>query len=91
MNSNSFFFSNIDVDYIDDFIIKNLQEYANESFEHIYLINKPLAEKKYDYTVNKVLVFLSPGYKIKFINLTIEDENEFEDMYLDFIEDLGHI
>ncbi|MFR4052821.1 MAG: DEAD/DEAH box helicase, partial [Clostridium perfringens] len=91
VNSNSFFFSNIDVDYIDDFIIKNLQEYANESFEHIYLINKPLAEKKYDYTVNKVLVFLSPGYKIKFINLTIEDENEFEDMYLDFIEDLGHI
>ncbi|SCK02097.1 Superfamily I DNA and RNA helicases [uncultured Clostridium sp.] len=90
MDSTSFFFSNIDSEYFNNISIKNLDKYANENFQNIYLINKPLSEKKYSYTVNKILIFLSPGYNINFVNLNLE-EDEFDDIYEDFIEDLGHI
>lgn len=81
---------NIDNDHIDKEYIENLKKYSDENFKHIYLINRPLSEKKYDYTVNKVLIFLCPDYNIQFVNLNLS-EDEFEDIYEDFIEDLGHI
>lgn len=90
MDSTSFFFSDIDKDYFEDELIKNLDKYSNNNYQHIYLINRPLSEKKYNYTVNKVLIFLSPGYNINFININL-GKNDFEEIYLDFIEDLGHI
>lgn len=90
MDSTSFFFSDIDSEYFEDLSVSNLDKYANENFQHIYLINRPLSEKKYNYTVNKILIFLSPGYNINFVNLNLPND-EFEDIYEDFIEDLGHI
>lgn len=90
MERSSFFFNNIDIDYIDKSIIDNFETYSINNLKHIYFINKPLSEKKYDYTINKVLIFLCPGYNIQFVNLNL-DEEEFKDIYADFIEDLGHI
>lgn len=90
MEQSSFFFINIDNDYIDNEYINNLKMYSDENFKHIYLINRPLSEKKYDYTINKVLIFLCPDYNIQFVNLNL-DADEFDEIYEDFIEDLGHI
>lgn len=89
-NKNSFFYSNIDSENINNSIIQHLENYALNHSQRIYLVNRPLSEKKYDYTVNQVLIFLSPNHNIQFINLSL-DENDFEEIYLDFIEDLGHI
>ncbi|MCI9978429.1 DEAD/DEAH box helicase [Clostridioides difficile] len=90
MKQNSYFYSNIDNDYIDKSLIKTFEMYSEKSYNHIYLINKPLSEKKYDYTINKVLIILCPDHNIKLVNLNLS-EDEFDDIYLDFIEDLGHI
>lgn len=90
MTTKNHFFCNIDNDYIDKLVLNNLTKYFNENFQHGYLINRPLSEKKYDYTVNKVLILLCPDYNIQFINLNL-GQSEFDEIYLDFIEDLGHI
>ena len=90
MESTSFFFGGIDSEYFDIKSVENLEKYANDNYQHIYLINKPLSEKKYNYTINKILIFLSPGYNINFVNLNL-NRYDFDDMYEDFIEDLGHI
>lgn len=90
MESTSFFFSDIDSEYFDSKSVERLEIYSNNNYQHIYLINKPLSEKKYNYTVNKILIFLSPGYNINFVNLSLNDD-EFDEIYEDFIEDLGHI
>lgn len=87
---NSFFFNNLESSCIEKITIDNLKAYAINNQQQIYLINKPLSEKKYDYTVNKVLIFLCPGYNIQFVNLNLR-EDEFEEIYEDFIEDLGHM
>lgn len=91
MENNSFFFSDIKTDDIDKIeIIDKLKQYSIKNSKSIYLINMPLSEKKYDYMIDKILIFLCPGYNIQFINLNLE-EYDYEDTYEDFIEDMGHI
>ncbi|OTY56530.1 hypothetical protein BK748_15455 [Bacillus thuringiensis serovar graciosensis] len=90
VESTTFFFSNIDSDFIEKEKFACLEDFSEENEQQIYIISRPLSEKKYDYTVNKVLILLSPGYKILFVNLGLS-EAEFNEIYLDFIEDLGHI
>ncbi|MED1093635.1 DEAD/DEAH box helicase [Bacillus paramycoides] len=93
---NSFFYSNVSSDYVRKEFLEEIIELSKEKAQHIYLINRPLSEKKYDYTVDKVLILLSPGYKMYFIGLDIDKKDpeaveNFEEIYEDFIEDLGHI
>ncbi|HGA0700391.1 TPA: DEAD/DEAH box helicase [Bacillus cereus] len=93
---NSFFYSNVNSDYVRKEFLEEVIELSKEKAQHIYLINRPLSEKRYDYTVDKVLILLSPGYKMYFIGLDIDKADtqaveNFEEMYEDFIEDLGHI
>lgn len=58
--------------------------------EQIYLISSPLGDKyTYHYEQN-VIILLSPKHKIIFINLG-ESEEQFEEFYEDFIEDLSSI
>lgn len=90
MDSNSFFFNNVDMDFLDDISIEQLKSYSQENAQRMYLIKQPLSEKKYDYTVNKVLIFLCPDYNIQLVNLNLK-QDDFDEMYLDFTEDLGHI
>lgn len=88
--TSSFFFNNTEDQHLTHEILFNLKNFAEQNVNPIYLLNRPLSEKKYDYTMGKVFIFLSPGTKIYIVNLNLNTE-DLEELYLDFIEDLGHI
>lgn len=70
--------------------LNSLEEYSNSRQMQIYAIKNPLGENKYNYDRDDVLVLLSPGYKITFINFG-DDDNDFKDFQEDFVEDLGSL
>lgn len=88
---NSLFFNHVEKNEGNIKIIKRLEEFVfNDSQQQIYLITAPLGEK-YDYDYEKnVIVILSPKHKIIFLDLK-NDEDNFEEYYEDFIEDLSSI
>lgn len=73
-------------------IIKAFEKYSrNTDNTTIYLLNTPLGEMyDYDYKEN-VIVVLSPGYRIIFLNLDNTQEEQFKYYCQDFISDVGHI
>ncbi len=88
---NALFYAHIEKTDINETFINNIEKYIDETNEQIYLINKPLGEKKYKYDYeNSALVLLSPNHKIIFIDL-LNNVIAFEDFIEDFIEDLGSI
>lgn len=89
---NSLFYSHIEVNEKNEDIIKQLEQYAkNNSNEQIYVVNAPLGENKYSYSYQEnAIVILSPKHKIIFFDLK-NDEEQFEEYYEDFIEDLSSI
>lgn len=76
---------------IEDFIHK-LKEYAEKSTNgnSIYVINKPLGEKKYTYAYESAMVILIPKHKVIFMNYG-RNKEAFEDYVEDFLDDIGHI
>lgn len=76
---------------IEEFI-KKLREYAesNTNGNPIYVIDKPLGEKKYSYAYEKAMVVLIPKHKVLFVNYG-KNEEAFEDYVEDFLDDIGHI
>ena len=88
---NSFFYSQVEKNDTNELLIDAVEKYVNETKEQVYIINKPLGEKKYTYDYeDKALVLLSPKHKIIFLDIGI-DEELFEEYIDDFIEDLGSI
>lgn len=55
----------------------------------IYLLKKPIIDKKADYEYQGAFVILVPKHKMIFVNFG--DDNLFEEFQDDFIEDLGYI
>lgn len=76
---------------IEEFIQK-LKEYAESNMDgnSIYVIDRPLGEKKYSYTYEKAMVILIPKHKIIFMNYGRNIE-AFENYVEDFLDDMGHI
>lgn len=89
---NSLFFNNIPINDNNSEIIKKIEEYTNiNKNNQLYLINTPLGGRKYEYDYqDNVIIILSPKYKIIFINV-LENTEDFEEYYDDFIEDLGYV
>lgn len=88
-NSNSLFYTNIEnKDGIEEFFAE-LEEYATEGINPVYIINRPL-EEKVTYGYEKAIVVLIPKHKIMFINYG-NNEEKFEDFVEDFTEDLGQL
>lgn len=85
-----FFYNDVEYNAKNSCFLKDLEKFSQESSKQIYVINKPLGERKYSYDYQDSLVVLIPKYKIIFINFG-EDNDGFEDYYLDFIEDIGYI
>lgn len=73
-------------------IIEEIRAFSSENTnEQLYVINSPLGDKKYSYPYqDNVIVILSPKHKILFIDLN-GNEEEFDEYYDDFIEDLSSI
>lgn len=87
----TFFYTQIEENTNNTNIINITKYFSHITKEQIYLINKPLGENKYKYNYeDKVLVLLSPKYKIIFFNLG-NFQKEFDNYVEDFIEDLGSI
>ena len=89
---NSLFYSNVDINENNSTFIEKISEYSkNNPLEQIYILSKPLSENKYKYEYEEnALVILSPKHKIIFLDLANKQE-EFEEYYNDFIEDLNSI
>ena len=88
--ADAIFFNHINQNDLNKKIIKSFEDFSKKHDNFIiYLITSPLGEQfKYEYE-NNVIVVLSPGYKIIFLDLACKDE--FDDYYEDFISDLGSI
>lgn len=88
---NSLFYSHVDKNSNNESFIDLVEQYASSHIQQIYLINEPLGEKKYSYEhEDNFIVLLSPKHKIMFLQLS-GNEDDFNEYYEDFIEDLGAI
>ena len=88
---NSLFFNHVEENERNSKVIKELEKFAFKNpQQQIYLITAPLGEK-YDYAYeDNAIVILSPKHKIIFLDLK-NDEDNFDEYYEDFIEDLSSI
>ncbi|HHB51671.1 MAG TPA: ATP-dependent helicase, partial [Saprospiraceae bacterium] len=89
---NSLFFNHVQTNEANKHIIQKFEEYVDTNpNEQVYLITAPLGEQKYQYDYeDNALVILSPKHKIIFLDLS-DREDEFEEYYEDFLEDLSSL
>ncbi|MFD2334382.1 DEAD/DEAH box helicase [Cohnella sp. GCM10020058] len=90
MTENQYYFSNITIEDKNQIIFDEIRDFANREKKTVYVINSPLAEKKYEYGYENAFALLIPGHMITFVNLG-KNGDEFADYCEDFLEDLGHI
>lgn len=91
MTLNALFYTQIDKTDKNELIVNKAEEYVQKTSQQIYIINKPLGEKNYNYKYeDHVVVLLSPNHKMIFIDLSGNEES-FGEYCEDFIEDLGSI
>lgn len=92
--SNSYYFQQLDAEVLENPLINRvLEELEGFSLEHkrqVYVIDKPIGERKYNYSYKEAIVILIPKVKILFVNFGA-DGNPFKDFLEDFIEDIGII
>lgn len=92
--TNSYFFEQIDSDLGSNTIIRGLitelESYAMGEKRQIYVIDKPVGERKYQYSYKEAVVILIPKVKLLFVNFG-ENIDSFQEYTRDFIEDIGHI
>lgn len=76
---------------IDDFF-DELKSYAeeNESGNSVYILNRPLGDKRYSYEYEKAAVILIPGHKMLFIDYG-NNPDAFDEYVDEFVDDTGHI
>jgi superfamily I DNA and RNA helicase len=92
--ASSYFFEQLDSETISNSrirsILEDLEVYAENQKRQVYVIDKPVGERKYQYSYKEAIVVLIPKVKLLFINVG-NDYEVFEDFTDDFIEDLGYI
>lgn len=92
MNDKSLYYKGFDtITEIDDFFDK-LREYAevNESGNSVYILNRPLGDKKYSYEYEKAAVILIPKHKMLFLDYG-NNQEAFDEYVDEFVDDTGHI
>ncbi len=92
MSDKSLFYKNFDSSTeIDDFFDR-LRDYAESSSSGnpIYILNKPLGDKKYAYSYEKAAVILVPKHKVVFLHYG-KNSMAFEDFFEDFLDDVGYL
>ena len=90
----SYFFEHLDTDTESNskvkLIISSLKKFAEQEKRQVYIINKPVGERKYQYSYKEAILILIPNVKLLLINVG-SDTSSFEDFSEDFIEDLGYV
>ncbi|QIA77273.1 DEAD/DEAH box helicase [Rodentibacter caecimuris] len=69
---------------------EELNKYSQDENTPIYIINRPLTDRRYSYDIRKAFVILIPKHKLIFVN-TGEDSKKFDEFILDFLEDAGSL
>ncbi|WP_066351138.1 DEAD/DEAH box helicase [Aliarcobacter skirrowii] len=88
---NNLFFNQIEENDLNKNLIEQLNSYIEKYKENVYLINKPLGKKEYKYSYeNSAVVLLIPKHTILVIDLQ-NSEEDFQDYYEDFLEDLASL
>lgn len=91
---NSYYFEQLDLDKLDNprirSILGKLEKFAEQEKKQVYVIDKPIGERKYQYSYKEAFVILIPKVKMLFINVG-RDIDSFDEFFEDFIEDLGII
>lgn len=86
----SFFYLQVDKNHKNHDLIEKIAEFAETNKKQIYVVDRPLGDKKYTYSYSDALLLLIPGHKLSFIDFG-NNEDKFEDYCEDFVEDLGSI
>lgn len=85
---NSLFYTNVENKEGIETLFDQLERYAEQGTNPVYMINKPLEEKNISYGYEKGIVVLIPKHKIMFINYG-NSKDKFQDFCEDFLEDLS--
>lgn len=70
--------------------MEDLQTLADSIKRQIYVLSGPLIDEKYQYNDETLMIVLSSKKKIAFVTTKKVDDN-FEDLFEDFIEDIGSV
>lgn len=87
---NSLFYINFEPDDAQRAFIDQVKEATTDSIDPIYVVSKPIIEKKNDYEYEGAFAILVPKHKIMFFDFG-KDEELFDEYVEDFIEDIGYI
>lgn len=91
MIDNSMFYMNFDDgDDIQKGFITKLKTIGFDNMNPMYLLKKPIIDKKADYKYKDAIVLLMPKHRILFFDFG-NNKDEFEEYVEDFIEDIGYI
>ena len=92
MRDKSLFYKGFDKSTEIDGFFEKLRQYAeaNATGNSVYIITRPLGDKKYTYEYEKAVVVLIPKHKLLFLDYG-ENEEAFNDYVDEFIDDVGHI
>ena len=90
MNSN-YFYSNIMQTSRNKAFLEDMQTLVDSIKQQIYVLSGPLIiDGKYQYNDESLMIVLSSKKKIAFVTTKKVDDN-FEDLFEDFIEDIGSV
>lgn len=70
--------------------VEAIRRIGLDDMNPLYLLKKPIIDKKADYDYQDAFVILMPRHKMIFINFGA-DEESFEEFQDDFIDDIGYI
>ena len=87
---NSLFYINFEPNNEQREFVEQIKETTTDNVNPVYVIRKPIIEKKTDYECENAFAILIPKYKIMFFDFG-KDEDLFDEYVEDFIEDIGYI
>lgn len=87
---NSLFYINFEPSEEQRLYIEQIKELTTDNINPVYVIRKPIMEKKADYENESAFVVLVPKHKIMFFNFG-KDDDLFDEYVEDVIEDIGYI
>lgn len=86
----SLFYINFEPDDEQRSFIEQIKETTTDNIDPVYVIRRPIIEKKTDYEYERAFAILIPKHKIMFCDFG-KDEEMFKEYIEDFIEDVGYI
>lgn len=87
---NSLFYINFEIE--DDLknFINQVKIYSENSVNPVYVLKRPIIERKMDYPYDSAFVILIPKHKIMFFDYG-NDADSFQNYVDDFVEDIGYV